>query len=102
MDDIENVMDAWNEIPHATQDALIEWYNIREEDLDPEDYERLVGLYAKRQFVHYDCANCGNIVRYGHPDNWAHFQGVSEHEGIGSICGECYRLYEYLKEMVEQ
>lgn len=88
-------MAGWRDIPESTQNDLIEWYNQR--DIDSRDKRILARLYHAHQFYAYDCGYCGDRVRQAQPDNWNNFQGVCQDEGIGQLCGECYRLYENLR-----
>jgi hypothetical protein len=89
-------MAAWHQIDSLTQDDLITWYNIR--DVDARDKRLLARLYTKGQFLAYDCAHCGERVRQGQPEDWRDFQGCHTDEGMGELCGDCYSLYETLKQ----
>lgn len=82
-----------------TADALVEWYNIRPEDLDLDDMQRLVALDTAGQFYFFDCGSCGEPVRYACPDSWNNFQGVNQDESLGELCEECAGFYLKLKEL---
>lgn len=82
---------AWIEIDDDTQAALIEWYNIREEDLDADDLKRLASLYHDGKFEYGECTECGEKWCDGRPDDWGNFQGIMEGCGhMGKICAPCY------------
>lgn len=89
----------WDELDSDTQDALIEWYNVREDDFEFDDYERLYNLHEDGKFTHYNCGYCEEKVYYGEPDNWADFQGVDEKQGFGELCEDCYSLYRRLGQL---
>jgi hypothetical protein len=88
---------GWDNIPTHDQEHLIEWYNVREEDVDDEDRARLADLWHEGHFHHFECAECGETVRHGEPDDWGHFQGACQDEYMGELCGDCYGVYERLK-----
>lgn len=88
---------TWDEIESVHQEALIEWYNIREEDIDDEDRARLAKLFHADQFAHFECSECGEKVFHGVPDDWGHFQGVCQSEYMGELCGDCYGMYDRLR-----
>ena len=85
----------WKEIPAETQEALLEWYNVREynvieDDLTISDLVLLANLYHDGDFSHGTCPECGEKWHYGDPDNWDDFQGVDQREYVGQTCAECY------------
>lgn len=84
-----------------TAEALIEWYNCTM--IGAADAIRLIDLFESGNFIFFECANakCPNhpdLVLYGSPDNWDHFQGVCQSEYLGELCGDCATEYIYLKQ----
>ena len=98
----ENYPEEWDEIPGEDQDALIEWYNIREEDLDNEDRLRLAQLYHDGNFSYWECPGCYEWCMVGHPTDWDDFQGVWQSETLGQLCETCAGRYLYLREFTEE
>lgn len=92
----------WSEISPDDQAALIEWYNVREEDLGTEDWARLAKLFTEGRFAHWHCPACGEQVLVGRPDDWGHFQGVRQSESVGELCTECSERYLFLKTLAEE
>ena len=72
------IMNEWKDIDENMQERLIEWYNVREEDMDDDDRQRLAELYFNYNFQSWNCPECGTHVHYGTPDNWDNFQGVCQ------------------------
>jgi len=58
------------------QKDLIEWYNVQEDCLKSDDYDRLLELFNDGRFRAWDCPECGDRVFEGRPDNWDNFQGT--------------------------
>jgi hypothetical protein len=84
--------EAWENLSSDTQDNLIKWYNVCEEDLDADDLEKLADLYNKDQIRFDECFKCGMTCYEANPDDWGEFQGtgVGMEEGIfGEACGDC-------------
>lgn len=61
---------------------LIEWHNVREEDLDLEDLDRLYCLAEAGQFRAWDCPTCEARCYVGEPDDWGDFQGVDNNDYV--------------------
>ena len=85
---------TWDEIPYETQEDLLEWYNIRPEDIDAEDKVLLSTLYNKGQFHAWNCPLCSERVYLGEPEDWAFFQGVQQVDytsfpGDVRLCDDC-------------
>lgn len=68
----------WADLSDQQQDDLTEWYNIRPEDMDDEDRQRLADLAGAGRFRAWNCAECGDRVRQGAPEDWGNFQGVQQ------------------------
>lgn len=69
----------WNSLTDEQKEALIAWYNVREEDMDDEDRERLATLIEEGKFEFWDCPNCEEGPQCeGRPDRWTDFQGVRQ------------------------
>lgn len=67
---------TWAEVTEQDREDLINWYNIREEDLNSADKQRLARLLWAGRFKAWDCPQCGERCYEGDPTNWDHFQGV--------------------------
>lgn len=61
---------------------LIEWYNVREEDLDLEDLDRMFTLAEDNKFQAWDCPTCEARCYMGEPDDWGNFQGVNNNDYV--------------------
>lgn len=81
----------WTNLDSPTQDALLAWYNVRENHLQVSDLQRLADLFNAGQFEYGVCSECGEEYRTGTPDDWDDFQGVDELEHVGKVCAECYQ-----------
>ena len=68
---------VWEELPEQLRNDLVEWYNVRPDDMDANDRGRLAALYSNGLFHAWDCPMCGERVRVGEPEDWGHFQGVN-------------------------
>ncbi len=79
---------------------LTAWKN-EEEIPSPEVFEKLVKLLHEGKFQSFNCAECGDNVLIGSPDDWDDFQGVHQGEGHGELCSSCYSLYRRLKEFAD-
>lgn len=66
----------FSNLDEQTRQDLIEWLNVRVPD--GADKRRLAALYNGGGFRAWDCPNCGERVFLGEPDDWRHFQGVSQ------------------------
>lgn len=78
-------------------EEIIEWYNIAQNSIKKDDIERLAKLLQEGRFHTFQCAECGEQVRYANPDDWGHFQGVRQDEHLGELCDDCAALYLRLK-----
>ena len=67
---------SWVELDYQVQKDLVEWFNVRADDVDSQDRKRLARLYESGNFHAWDCPSCGERVYCGTPDDWSHFQGV--------------------------
>lgn len=98
-DDDTDPVDALCEISAASYDEcyeIIEWYNIEKNSIEKDDIERLAKLLQEGRFHTFQCAECGEQVRYANPEDWSHFQGVRQDEHLGELCADCAALY-YLR-----
>ncbi len=77
---LDDVCPAFAKIKPENQDALIGWYNVRIEDIDADDLERLAELWNAKQFRWWECPTCGEEVYEGEPEDWGHFQGVQQND----------------------
>lgn len=80
----------WDLLDSDVQEALLEWYNICEENVTDDDRQMLAGLYKQNRFEFGNCSECGDLWTKGDPEDWSLFQGVNEVEHVGDVCGECY------------
>lgn len=78
---------AWNDIDDDMQAHLIEWYNVRPEDMRESDRRKLARLYWDGQFDVRHCLFCGGPIRVGAPSDWGDFQGVCQAD-FGTYPGE--------------
>lgn len=97
-DDIGSIVDNFSKEEYSS--FLTNWKNEKEIP-SPDEFEALVMLLHKHQFHSYDCAECGDDVFIGSPDSWDDFQGVSQCEGNGELCDDCYSHYLRLKKYVD-
>lgn len=68
----------WREMDAERQEALIEWYNTRAEDITAEDLE----ILADVRFRYWHCPVCHDFVMEGDPEHWGGFQGVSQNDRV--------------------
>ena len=104
----------WNDIPTQVQTALIEWYNVRklDLDLDGDDGRLLADFYSTGKFWFWNCPVCGEACRWGEPESWSDFQGVSQNdytsypgeatlynpEALVALCDTCRRRAYHIPE----
>ena len=94
-------MITWNELTHQQQQDLLEWYNVREEDIDDADRRRLSELIDKGQFQAWNCPECEERCYLGTPDDWDDFQGVSQVDYV-SYPGDAEKYRpEYILQMCD-
>ncbi len=74
--------EKWDGLDADLREALVEWYNIREIDIDDEDREALVGLVDAGRFWFWDCPMCDEPCAHGDPEDWDNFQGVNGQDWI--------------------
>jgi hypothetical protein len=79
--------ERWSEVPvtdlfpEEMAVRLIDWYNIREGDLNAEDLTRLAELVIELgAFETWECPRCRACVYEGSPDDWSGFQGVIQND----------------------
>lgn len=70
----------WKRLSAETQEALIEWYNRRAENITPEDLDRLADLRLAKRFRYWNCPTCHELVMEGNPEQWDDFQGVDQND----------------------
>lgn len=98
-------MDAWLELDYVTKAALLDWYNIEVIDvdtIDEEDQAKLLDILENGNFVHFECAECGEEIVAAEPEDWADFQGVKQCEYLGRLCADCASVYLRLKEFADE
>ena len=76
------INEKWDALDTDLREALVEWYNIREVDLDEDDYKELLGLVEAGRFWFWDCPICEERCVHGDPEDWSNFQGVSGQDWI--------------------
>jgi len=84
----------WELIDSETQDNLIEWFNIREEDIEAHELQLLADLHCSGNICFINCHECGYVAFEATPEDWDNFQGTGcgMKQGIfnGTLCGDCY------------
>lgn len=93
---------TWDDICEQTRTDLLEWYNVRDEDVTDGDRQKLADLIAAGRFDSWECPECKDERVYrGDPEEWGDFQGVRQVD-YASYPGDAEKYQpEYLAQMCD-